>query len=162
MTQEQIKNLTIPIVVAVLVIGGVFYYQKNKKIVVPEEQSNTQEENTATTPVPEPTDEELLQNKVNQANAEELKAQEAVKKAQWNNAMNNARAAFGKGEYDKSISFYNEALSYYKGDEPYSGLFVVYSAQNNVDQARIAIDVAIKLNPLFAEYWVSKLGLLDG
>ena len=75
--------------------------------------------------------------------------------------MDNARAAFGKGEYDKSISFYNEALSYYKGDEPYSGLFLAYSAQNNAEQARIAIEVAIKLNPLFVEHWKSKLSLLD-
>lgn len=167
MNQEQNKNLIIGVVVVVLIIGGVFYYQKkNRQAVAPEDidtvaDTFTEEEDIISTPEPEPTKKELLQKKVDSANTEELKAQEAVKKAKWNTAMSNARIAFGRGEYDKAIVFYNEALSYYKTDTGYSGLFVVYSAQNNIDQARVAIESAIKLNPLFTEYWISKLSLLD-
>jgi|SRR3989344_1676184 len=155
MTQEQ-RNLIISVVAIALVVGGIFYFQGRSLKEPPQGPSL---ENPA--PAPEPTAEELLQQKVNKANAEELKMQEAVRKAKWNTAMDNARAAFGKGEYDKSIAFYNEALSYKKTDTVYSGLFVVYSAQNNIDQARVAIEAAIKLNPLFTEYWKSKLAMLD-
>lgn len=167
MIREQTKNLIISIVAIALIIGGIFYYQKkNRQAVAPnntDKNLNTTivEENTISTLEPEPTKEELLQQKVDSANAEELKVQETVKKAKWNTAMSNARIAFGRGEYDKAIVFYNEALSYYKTDTGYSGLFVVYGAQNNIDQARVAIESAIKLNPLFTEYWISKLSLLD-
>ncbi|OGI84398.1 hypothetical protein A3A92_02255 [Candidatus Nomurabacteria bacterium RIFCSPLOWO2_01_FULL_37_49] len=160
---KQTKSLIISIIVIVLIVGGIFYYQKNKRVVAPAENENpntsTLEENLI--PTPEPEAEELLQKKVNEANAQELKAQASVKKAQWNNAMNNARTAFGRGEYDKALVFYNEALSYEKTDTVYSGLFVVFSAQNNIDQARVAIDAAIKLNPLFTQYWKDKLSLLN-
>lgn len=163
MNREQTKNLIISIVAITLIIGGIFYYQKkNRQAVLPKDTDTAVKgEDIIPTPEPEPTKEELLQKKVDSANTEELKAQEAVKKAKWNTAMGNARTAFGKGEYDKAIIFYNEALSYYKTDTGYSGLSVVYGAQNNIDQARIAIESAIKLNPLFTEYWISKLSLLD-
>ena len=162
MTQEQKRNFTISIVVLALIVGGIFYYQKQKQVVKLEDTNiTTPEGNIISTPEPEPTAEELLQKKVNEANAEELKAQETAKKAKWQTAINNARTAFGKGEYDTSIAFYNEALSYFKTDISYSGLFFVYSAQNNIDQARVAIDTAIKLNPLFTDHWKDKLSLLD-
>lgn len=167
MTKEKNKNIIIGVVAAVLIIGGVFYHQKkNEQTIAPENTNPVTDvaiegENTISAPEPEPAKEELLREKVDSANAEELKVQETAKKAKWNTAMNNARTAFGKGEYDKSIAFYNEALSYYKTDTGYSGLFVVYGAQNNIDQARIAIESAIRLNPLFTEYWISKLELLD-
>jgi len=160
MTQEQIRNIIMGVAAVALVVGGIFYYQRRQ----------TPTTNTITTPTPPPQVGEepsppseggVLAPSGGGGNAEELKAQEAVKKAKWNTAMDNARTAFGKGEYDKSIAFYNEALSYNKTDTVYSGLFVVYSAQNNIDQARIAIETAIKLNPLFTEYWKSKLAMLD-
>lgn len=150
-----------------LIIGGVIYYNKKEKTIEPVEtntpvkEENITEENTVMTPEPELTEEEVLQNKVNKVNTEELKAQEAAKKAKWNTAMNNARTAFGKGEYYQSVAFYNEALSYYNTDTGYFGLFFVYLAQNDIDRARVAIDASIKLNPFITEYWVSKLGMLD-
>lgn len=161
MNQEQTKNLIIVIVGIVLIAGGI-YYTKNKAVnndVVVNEPEIVLEEADTTVSL---TKEEEAQRKANLANAEELKAQEAAKKAKWDAAMTNARTAFGKGEYDTSIAFYNEALSYFKKDTVYLGLFVTYSAQNNIDQAQIAIDAAIKLNPLITEYWNSKLTLLDG
>ena len=162
MNQEQTKNIAIIIIVIILIAGGVYYGKNraNKEVLVDEvvEQEVISEENTTPAPL---TKEEEAQNQANQANSEELKAQEAVKKAKWNTAMTNARTAFGKGEYDASIAYYNEALSYYKTDTGYSGLFVVYSVQNNIDKAKIAIDFAIKLNPLVTEYWNSKLTFLD-
>ena len=161
MNKEQTKNIAIIIIVIILIAGGV-YYSKNKveKDVLVDEVVEQEVISEETTPVPL-TKEEEAQNKANQANSEELKAQEAVKKAKWNTAMDNARKAFGKGEYDQAITFYTEALSYYKTDTGYSGLFVTYSVQNNIDKAKIAIDSAIKLNPLITEYWISKLTFLD-
>jgi tetratricopeptide (TPR) repeat protein len=162
MTKEQ-KNLIVVIAV-VLIAGGIFYYQKQKQAIVPEDLNDTitpEGENAVITPEPEPTAEEILQQKVNSANSAELKAQEAAKRQKWNLAMNNATGAFGRGEYDRAVAFYNEALSYYKTDTAYSGLFVVYSAQNNIEGGRVAIEAAIALNPGFAEYWNSKLTLLD-
>lgn len=162
MTKEQ-NNLIIGFVAVILILGGIVYYQKKyRQTVIPEDTDTSFElDNKISTLEPEPTKEELLQKKVDSTNAQELKSQETVKKAKWNTAMDNARVAFGKGEYDKSVAFYNEALSYQKTDTVYSGLFVVYGAQNNIDQARIAIESAIKLNPLFTEYWISKISLLD-
>ena len=164
MKNLQQKNIFIGLLVLVLIIGGVFYYKnRTNNTPVSEQEAIFEETNTTaltSTPVAL-TEEEEAKNQANLANTEELKAQEVVRKSKWTTAMDNARAAFGKGEYDKAISFYNEALSYDKTDTGYSGLFVVYSAQNNIDKARTVIDNAIKLNPLVAEYWNSKLALLD-
>ena len=161
MTQEQ-KNIFIASAFAILIVGGIFYFKKRGEPALPEEIETAVEENKVSKDDTELTKEEILQNEVNKANAEELKAQEAVKKIKWETAMKSATSAFGKGDYDRAIAFYNEALSYYKDrDEPYSGLFSVYNVQNNVDQARVAIEAAIRLNPLFTEHWKSKLILLD-
>ena len=159
MTQEQ-KNSFIGLFALVLVIGGIYYFKNRAdNAPIPPEEVNIEDINTP--PVTPLTPEEETINKANQANSEELKAQEAVRKAKWNKAMDNARTAFGKGEYDKALAFYNEALSYYKTDTGYAGLFFVYSAQNNTEKARAALDSAIQINPKFSEYWKSKLTLLD-
>ena len=159
MDQKKINYLIGGVAGLLLIIIGVYYYQ-NKNKVVPVEENNivNNEENSASVPLTKVEEDKI---KADQANTAELKTQEAARKAKWNTAMINARTAFGKGEYDQAIAFYNEALSYFNTDTGYSGLFVVYSAQNNIGQARIAIDAAIKLNPTFTEYWKSKLTLLD-
>lgn len=162
MDNKKKNNLILSAVGLLLIIGGVFYYKKEKQTVLPKESDDVVSgEEVAQTPEDEANKEQVLQDKVNKTNEEELKAQNAAKKAAWSTAMDNARTAFGKGEYDKAISFYKESLNYYKRDSAYSGLFLAYSAQNNVDQARIAIDAAINLNPTFSEHWKSKLSLLN-
>jgi len=158
MNKEQTKKVIIAIVAILLIVGGIYYYKNIVNRTLTPEQEVVYDENNLSTPL---TKEEELKNKADLANSDELKAQEAVRKAKWETSMKNAQMAFGKGEYDKSIAFYNEALTYFNKDEAYSGLFVVYSAQNNIDKALIAIDSAIKINPKFTEYWKSKLSLLD-
>jgi len=153
--QKKINSLIIGVIGLLLVILGFYYYQKNINVVILEEQNVVPEE-TNTPTIAE-------KNKIAESslNAEEIKAQEALKTAKWNTAMHNAVLASGRGEYDKAISYYNEALSYYKKDTVYSGLFVAYSAKDDKENAQVAIEKAIKLNPFFAEYWKTKLIFLD-
>jgi tetratricopeptide (TPR) repeat protein len=80
---------------------------------------------------------------------------------QYNRAIKNGSMLFGKGEYEKAIIAYDEALKYGKKDTAYSGLFMTYSAQNNIEKARVALDNAISINPSYTDYWVWKLQLLD-
>lgn len=79
----------------------------------------------------------------------------------YNLAMTNASKAFLAKDYAQAIVYYNKALSYKEDDTAYSGLFTVYGAQGDWARARSAIDNAIKLDPSYTDYWVSKLVMLD-
>lgn len=152
MAKEQTRNLIIGII-ALIIIGGVFYYQKHKSPITP--GINTIEEIT----------ESMGQEQVSNLTPTENSSPESVNiqenKTKFNVAMTNARAAFGKGDYAKSISYYKEALSYENVDTPYSGLFTVYGAQGDWASAQKAVDSAIKLNPQFVDHWESKLTVVD-
>lgn len=145
--EKQTRYIIISLIVLVLIVGGVFYFQKKYKSAILE-KSNTEI----------PTNNDNLDAQT-QGSTQGMTASDP--NGDFNKAMKNAQIAFGKGEYDKSITYYNEALSYIKTDKVYSGLFLVYSAQNNIDKARIVIDSAIKLNPSYVDYWKWKLSLLD-
>ena len=150
MTLKQ-RNLLIAVLAIILIAGGIFYYNNRNREVPSNDLTTEPPGNPNETPSGPPLT----------GGGGETVEESAQNKEKWNTAMKNAGIAFGKGDYDRAITFYNEALSYYKTDEPYSGLFLAYSAQNNAEQARIAIEAAIKLNPLFVEHWKSKLSLLD-
>jgi tetratricopeptide (TPR) repeat protein len=64
-------------------------------------------------------------------------------------------------DYDQAIKYYNQALDYKNSDAIYILLFSVYNVQNNIDQARLSLEKAIKLNPSYTEYWTTKLVFLD-
>lgn len=80
---------------------------------------------------------------------------------EFNEAMKQAQTAFGQGDYDKSIEYYNEALSYMSSDKVYSGLYITYTAKKDWVKAQESLDKAIELNPLNADYFKWKLSLLD-
>ncbi|OGI88400.1 hypothetical protein A2995_00880 [Candidatus Nomurabacteria bacterium RIFCSPLOWO2_01_FULL_33_24] len=165
------KQIVISMIIVVLIVVGVIYSavsiskneeinSENAKIPVVVDDENPNLDNIV--------DQESLISQLNQDNLGEIgeetsTASLSANEERFSFAMNNASKAFGKGEYDQAISYYNEALSQgsSKEDIVYAGLSTVYTAQNNIEQARIAIDKAIKFNPLYTEYWIWKLGLLD-
>ena len=75
--------------------------------------------------------------------------------------MDNARTSFRNKAYLQSIVYYKQALTLQNTDTPYSGLFIVYGAQGDWVNAQKVLDSAIKINPLFVDYWISKLTVLD-
>lgn len=148
MIKENIKNISISVVAVVLIVGGIFYIKNNslkKETNITPEQNveNTSKENTESSP------------------ATEKSSPEFADKEKFNTAMTNGSNAFVKGEYQKSLDFYEEALGYKKSDTVYAHFFTVYGAQNNIDKARIAIDTAISLNPSYTDYWIWKITFLD-
>ncbi|HBR65951.1 TPA: hypothetical protein DEA17_00495 [Candidatus Nomurabacteria bacterium] len=82
-------------------------------------------------------------------------------KAKFNEALKNAREAFVKKEYQKSLDYYNESLKYKNSDISYAGMFSVYSAKGETAKAVEMLDKAIKLNPAYTEYWNWKLIILE-
>ena len=151
-------------ILLVLVVGlFVFFFMRNeaKKDIIPEDNQIVDkiigdEEET------QKIDSEIKEE-IEKVNDNKVISQSANKDS-YNFAMDNARNAFNKGEYDRAVFYYNEALPYSSDkdrDTIYSGLFIVYSTQNNIDKAITALDTAISLNPLFTEYWKSKLSFLD-
>lgn len=151
MDTKQTRNILIGVVAVLLIVGGI-YYSKNQKADVVEDASNTNTELPGTGE---------NDTSVGVKNDETVINQDVKNTQKFNEAMQNAQVAFGKGEYDQSIAYYNDALSFRKSDKVYSGLFLSYSALNNVDKARVALDTAIKLNPTYVDYWKWKLSILD-
>ena len=162
MNKEQTRNLAIVIISIVLIGGGIFYYQKQNKStdLAVKPPSNESESDQITN---QTTSSSLGQKSaVNTSSKGSTTINKVENIAKFNLAMDGARKSFLARDYDRSIVYYNEALLYNdKADTAYSGLFIVYSAQNNIDKARIALENAIKLNPRFTEYWIEKLVILD-
>lgn len=148
MIKENIKNISISVVVVVLIVGGIFYIKNNS---LKKETSITPEQNVENT----------SKENIESSNATEKPSPEFADKEKFNTAMTNGSNAFVKGEYQKSLDFYEEALGYKKSDTVYAHFFTVYGAQNNIDKARIAIDTAISLNPSYTDYWIWKIVFLD-
>ncbi len=160
MDQKKINYLIIGAVVIFLLILGVYYYQ-NIKI------STQTEQTSITTPTPPPQGGEkssppseggVLAPSEGGGNP---KLSTAEIKAKFNTAMDNARTAFRNKDYPQAIIYYKQALTYQKVDTPYSGLFVVYGAQKEWAKALEALDSALKINPLFVDYWKSKIEVLS-
>jgi tetratricopeptide (TPR) repeat protein len=80
---------------------------------------------------------------------------------QFNNAMNNATASSVKNDYNKAISYYDEALTYKKSDIAYAGLYTMYLNQKNWTKALDSIDQAISINPTVSDYWKWKILVMD-
>lgn len=82
-------------------------------------------------------------------------------KDDFNKVMKEAQEAFGVRDFDKSIKLYEKALTIQKIDKVYSGLYIVYSAKQDWQNAINSIYEAIKLNPLNPDYRQWLLALLD-
>ena len=155
MDQKKINYLIVGVVALLLIILGVYYY-KTKGITTPIPPQQGGEE-----PLSPPSEGGVLAPSEGGGNAivPALSAAEITTK--FNISMKNARTAFLNKDYPQSIADYKQALTYKNTDTPYAGLFVDYGAQGDWVNAIKALDSAIKINPLFTDYWVSKLTVMD-
>ncbi len=154
--KNQIKNILIAVVLIAL-IAGVMFYSKRKageEVIVGDE-------------VETPADNDVLEGDTDTTVApptEDIKAQQAIveaNKVKFNTALTNSSNALNARDYDKAISYLKEALKYRETDLVYVRLFTAYGAKGDVVNAQASIDKAIKINPSFTDYWVSKLEYLD-
>jgi len=146
MKTEQ-KNLITGIVVIAVVVGGLLYYKRMQNTEVVLEQNET-----PASLAPDANETQNLPAAVGMAE---------IDIGRFNASMKNAHIAFGKREYKQAKSYYNLALKYKNQDTAHYGLFMVYSVEGNWVRAREALDAAIKINPRFADYWKSKISLMD-
>lgn len=82
-------------------------------------------------------------------------------KTKFNTAMDQAQSAQLKGDYTLALKYYNQALVYRKNDNVYAGIYTIYLNQKNWTKAIEAVDQAIKINPLNADYWNWKILVMD-
>lgn len=80
---------------------------------------------------------------------------------EFNDKMREAQTAFGKGEYDRSIELYQEALKLVNSDKPYSGMYISYTAKKDWKSAETALNRAIAINERNHDYRKWKLSLLS-
>lgn len=150
MSQKQTRNIIAGAIIAlILIIAGIYYYKN-----IPQRPSLVE----ISEPIANENNNSVNTEKGGIITNKDLSGDNTGK---FNTAMRNAQIAFGAGKYGKSIAYYNEALLYIKSDKVYSGLFITYGAKKDWTSARKAIDAAIELNPLNADYWIWKLSLLD-
>lgn len=157
--EKYTKKQIVTFVIILVVILGFFYY-KNKTediVLTPDNFENPDKINLE--------DDFIKDENKNDTALEVTKNQENIvtddSKKNFSQAIQNAQIAFGKGEYKESVTYYKEALSFIESDRAYSGLSITYGAQKDWINARIAIDKAIELNPLFTDHWIWKIQILD-
>jgi tetratricopeptide (TPR) repeat protein len=157
MKQEFTYKQIITLLVGVVILGGALFYARQSKDPVVDDSNVVLDDGAKTddTVVDDKTLTDADGNIVDSAKEAKMNTEK------FNSTMQNAQIAFGKGEYDKSIALYKEALVYNNSDKVYSGLFFAYSAKNDITNARIALDTAIKMNVGYTDYWKWKLTLLD-
>ena len=156
MDQQKINYLIIGAVVIFLLVLGVYYYQTKEKLdILPNNVENTVLNNPSPT-LPEGEGANTL-SPINPP----LGGGQGEVSAKFNTVMDNARLAFRNKDYFQAITYYKKALTYQNTDTPYSGLFYVYVVQGTWAKALEALDSAIKINPLFVDYWKSKIEVLS-
>ena len=87
---------------------------------------------------------------------EERAKQEAKQKTfnDYNNALENADAAFGKQDYDRAISFASEAIKIFPDSaKAYNNRGAAYTEKKDYDKAIADFTEAIKLDPEDADYY---------
>lgn len=153
--KKQYIKIIIIALILILIIAGVFYFLKYKN-------TNSVEPNVNTGDQTLPVDNQVLptENKSNE-NIVKPVADSSVNFEKFNTAMKNARDSFLKRDYQKAISYYDEAKTYKNSDVVYAGYYSVYSSQGKWDLAMKALDSATKLNPVNVDYYNWKLDLLD-
>lgn len=83
------------------------------------------------------------------------------KLSKYNEAMNVARQKFNDKKYNEARWAYLEAKLYMETEGVYAGLYTVYTAQEDWVSANFAVDQAIRVKELNADYWKWKLSLRD-
>lgn len=85
-----------------------------------------------------------------------------VNNKDFNTAMDSARSAMLKSDYNLAISYYNKAISYNKNDSaPYVGLYTIYLNQKDWQKALDSVNQAIKIAPIFGDYWNWKILVMN-
>ncbi len=163
LNKDQIINIVLMALAAIVFVVLVVYFYKD----ITKDKTEVEEENmevpvsTENTTIPPTIESTTTPNTPATPTTPAPTTTSAENKAKFSTAMANASKAFNKGEYPKAIDYYNEALKYMKTDTAYSGLFNTYGAQGDWVKAKTALDAAITINPLFTDYWTSKLTMMD-
>jgi len=144
------KKKIISIIGVIVLVLGVLWFISQRKA----NTSALEEENQVQPEVQVPLDENT---------AVESEVQKPVVDVQkkFNEAMSKASSSFIKGEYNTSIRYYNEALSYKKDDTAYVGLYTVYLTQKNWAKALESINKAIAVSSVYGDYWKLKILVMD-
>lgn len=145
------KQHKILVVVVLVVLVAVFVYQNQIKGKTVVQDSDPIKENR----------ESILNNTEGETALENTSTVNPSKKTLFSKALKEGMDAFNAQDYDKALAAYNQALSINDSDIPYYRIFTVYSAQNQWSNAVESLNKAIGLNPLYTEYWVTKLQVLD-
>ena len=149
------KIILIALGVLVLIVLGFFYLKTNKIAESPVvEMDDTTNTDVSTNPEGEVVSDTALEvGNTGLVNTEDSK--------KFNLAFENGSKAFLAQNYDQAIAYYKQALDYKDSDFVYIRLFSAYNAQNNIDQARLALEKAISINPNYTDYWITKLTFLN-
>lgn len=162
---EKIKNLNknnkiliIFFLFFIVFLTFIFIPQKTQKIISP---NNNNSSNNDLVPEQESSQEEgsLKEDILNQETIKDSKTEND--KTKFNLSLKNGNTALVNKDYLKAKEFYAEALSYFDSDVVYARLFSLYSAQSDWNNALSSIENAIRLNPVYTDYYVSKITLLD-
>lgn len=149
MTKEQKKHGILGLIM-ILVLVGIFSYTKTAKQIPKAEDKSSNETPAESLTIP---------TNIEQNNTE--KTLNLDNQSAFNAALKEGLDLFNAKKYDQSIAAYQKALKIKDSDIPYFRIYNVYAAENNWTKAKDSLDQAIKRNPLYTEYWIVKLQVMD-
>lgn len=153
---ENIKIKKIAFILITLLISISVYFYSNKDSVVLTKDQDVNKEIVDEGTDKAKNDSGQVSNKEQDNNLEKISDQE-----KFNIALKNGSDYFIKGDYNKSINYYKEALNYNNSDVVHIKLYYAYNALGNETQALNSLDEAIRINPKYTDYWNSKISFLD-
>jgi tetratricopeptide (TPR) repeat protein len=149
---KKTKNIIFVAIVLLVIILAFFFYKNSKK-------SNVEIIQNDQPVVDNNKTESITTNQDSNVNITNLTP---INNKEFNTAMDSARSAMLKSDYPLAIKYYNQAISYNKNDSaPYAGLYTVYINQKDWQKALNAVDQAIKISPIFGDYWNWKILVMD-
>lgn len=154
------RNLIMAVLAIVLIVGGIYYSKQrnlSNSLLVEYPEGEVDKDFSSIPPqsgIPQ-------EGNTGQSATSTSASTELTLKQKFDLVMKNASKASLKGDYVLALKYYNDALLLKKSDVVYSGMFNVYSAQQNWVKAEETINNALEINPKYTEYWKWKLTLLD-
>lgn len=150
---KKTKNIIFVASVLLVIILAFLFYKNSKKVEPIDNQDGIVT-----------TDEDLVKNE-GSSNTSITEPQVGIVNSpnkEFNLAMDMARSAMLKNDYPLAIKYYNQAISYNKNDSaPYAGLYTVYINQKEWQKALNAVNQAIKISPMFGDYYNWKILVMD-